>query len=190
MINIIQNSKGDTMPEKIDIKKTKDKDDKKSDRRSTEIAARKENPFPFFQNFDRFFDDMRRGFGSMIIPDPYTAVSERSDLFRTPLANIEETDKEYMVKAELPGIDKEDIAVTLDDGKLEITADTKEEHEEKSNGNVIRREYRSSSFYRCFTIPENVNQDQIEGNYDRGILSIRIPKAPKKEKDKKSIVIK
>lgn len=94
---------------------------------------------------------------------------------RVPSLDIVDRDKEVLVRAEIPGIDKKDIKVSLTDNVLTIKAKTsKEETEEK--GDYYRKEIFSSSFARSVTVPTNVDITRAAANLKDGILEIKLPK--------------
>ncbi|MGE0113558.1 MAG: Hsp20/alpha crystallin family protein [Steroidobacteraceae bacterium] len=104
----------------------------------------------------------------------------RSDNNWSPTANISETDKEYLIKAELPEVKKEDVKVTLENGVITISGDRKQEKEEKSE-NEIRVESMYGTFSRSFVLPDNIDPGNVSAESRDGVLRIRIPKtsAPK-----------
>ena len=84
--------------------------------------------------------------------------------------------KNYKLELAVPGMKKKDFKVNLDNDQLTISAERSEENEEKEK-NYTRREFRSASFRRSFTLPENaVDEDKIEAKYEDGVLHINIPK--------------
>ena len=97
-----------------------------------------------------------------------------------PLADISETEKEYLIKAELPEVKKEDVKITLQDGVITISGERKHEKEHK-DANEIRVESFYGSFTRSFSLPDNIDADNIKAESKDGVLRIRIPKleAPK-----------
>lgn len=100
---------------------------------------------------------------------------EDQDVQWRPLADISETDKEYLIKAELPEVKKEDVKVTLDDGVLTITGERKHEQEHKE-ANEIRVESFYGTFSRSFSLPENIDPKGIQAESRDGVLRVRIPK--------------
>ena len=102
-------------------------------------------------------------------------------------ADIKESDEEYTIEAEMPGMKKEDIGLEIDDDYLTISAEHKEEKEEK-NDNYIRRERRQGRYTRSFYL-ENVDQDDINAEYDGGILKVHLPKVEKTPVKKRTIEI-
>ncbi len=105
-----------------------------------------------------------------------------------PAVNIREDDKHYLLDLAVPGIDKKDLKIDIEDEVLTISSETKDEHEESTDG-YKRKEFSYSSFCRSFQIPENVNKDKIEANYNVGILRVMLPKA-EEEKNKLSRQVK
>ena len=122
--------------------------------------------------FDNFFG---RGRGKEI--EAWQGASLRS-----PAVDMEETDKEIVVKAEMPGLDPKDFQISLTENTLTIKGERKEEKEEKKkNYHMVERRY--GSFYRSIPLPCPVKGDKVEANYNKGILEINLPKAePAKSK--------
>ena len=125
-------------------------------------------PFDFFEDFSRnLFNDFK------------------SNLIKT---DIHETDNEYLVEAELPGIPKENIQVTYEDGVLSISGQQQiDTVDEDKKGKLIRSERSSTSLRRQYLL-ENVKEDEIKASYSDGILKVTLPKDSNKE-IKKSIPI-
>ena len=73
---------------------------------------------------------------------------------------------------------------------MEIKGEHKEEKKEEKEGQLVRREYHSSSYYRAFNLPENIDEDKIDANLEKGILTVKIPKVTPPEPEKKKIEIK
>jgi HSP20 family protein len=119
---------------------------------------------PRWNMFDLFFND----FGL-------------TDLFNDkevlmPAIDISETEKEYVITGEIPGVDAKDLDVTLNDGILTIKGEKKHENEEKDeNYHCIERHY--GSFERSFRIPDKVKTDELDATYKDGIFKLSLPKA-------------
>ena len=182
---------------KIDVKKKeKSKEEKKEDQKSREITVRRESPFSLFQEMDRLFNDMQRNFFEdwpfgWRRQRPFSLIiKEDEPIFRTPLSNIKESKDHFNISAELPGLDKGDIEITIQDGNLEIKGEVKEEKKEEKEGELVRREFRSSSYYRCFSLPDNIDGDKIDATLEKGILTVKIPKVEPVIPEKKKIEIK
>ena len=96
----------------------------------------------------------------------------------SPLVDISEDDKEYLVKAELPELKKEEVKVTVENGELTISGERKFEKEEK-NKKYHRIERSYGSFVRSFTLPESVSGDKVVADFKDGVLKVHLPKDEK-----------
>jgi HSP20 family protein len=93
----------------------------------------------------------------------------------SPAVDISETDKEYLVKAELPGLRREDVRVRLEDNLLTVEGERKHEDEQKDErSHRIERSY--GSFCRRFTLPEDADAEHIRAESKDGILTVHVPK--------------
>ena len=104
-----------------------------------------------------------------------------------PLVDISEDDKEYLIKAELPGIDKRDVRVSIEKGVLTISGERHQEHDEKK-GKLHRIERSYGSFQRSFSVPDDADSSKVAAEYKNGVLHLHLPKTP--EKQPKQIEIK
>ena len=95
----------------------------------------------------------------------------------TPVANISETDAEYLIKAELPEVAREDVKVTIDDGVITIRGERRKEAEQKDE-KVHRIESFYGSFARSFRLPEDADVAAIQAESKNGVLKVRVPKQP------------
>jgi HSP20 family protein len=105
-----------------------------------------------------------------------------------PSADISETDKEYVIRAELPAVKKEDVQVTLDNGMITIKGERKQQKEDK-NEKFHRVESFYGTFERRFSLPENVNADSIRCESKEGILTVHIPKTETSKQKAKQITV-
>jgi HSP20 family protein len=94
----------------------------------------------------------------------------------TPLVDITEDDKEYLIKAELPEVKKEDVKLTVENGTLTITGERKFEKEEKGK-KYHRMERAYGSFMRSFTLPEGAAGDKTTADFKDGVLKVHLPKS-------------
>jgi len=92
-----------------------------------------------------------------------------------PSTDISETDKEYVIRAELPAVKKDDVQVTLEQGTITIKGERKQEQQDK-NEKFHRVESFYGSFERSFSLPDNVNADAVRCESKDGILTVHIPK--------------
>lgn len=93
----------------------------------------------------------------------------------TPVADISETATEYLVKAELPAVRREDVKVTLDNGVITISGERKHEKESKEE-NVIRKESFHGTFARSFVLPDDVDTAKIRAESKDGVLVVHLPR--------------
>lgn len=107
----------------------------------------------------------------------------------SPVADITETDKEYLIKAELPEVKKEDVKITLENGVLTISGERRHEKEHKEE-NEIRVESFYGTFARSFSLPDNIDAKGIHAESKDGVLRVRIPKTPVAESKKVAIEVK
>ncbi len=109
--------------------------------------------------------------------------------YRTPVVNVEETEKAYKLNLEIPGVEKDKICVNLEDKVLTIKAgDTKEEKVEKEGYKSHAKS--TYSYQRSFVLPQDTLADKITSSYKNGVLQIEIPKAEEKKPETKQIPIK
>jgi len=101
--------------------------------------------------------------------------------------DVEEDDKSYKVKAEIPGLRKEDINVQVDGNVVSISAESKREKEVTQQGKVIRSERYYGSLFRSFSLGQDVDQAGVNAKYTDGILELTLPKKATSEAKKISI---
>jgi HSP20 family protein len=142
------------------------------------------------EDFDRLFDNLfltplsRR----LLDVDPLRRRGLLvSDL--TPRMDVVETDSAIEVSAELPGIAEKDIDLSIAKGLVTIRGEKKAEHEEEQ-GDYHLSERSFGSFVRSFRLPENVVEDRVEATFDKGVLTITLPKAESATSARKKIEVK
>jgi HSP20 family protein len=105
-----------------------------------------------------------------------------------PAMNVKELDDHFEIEIAAPGFDKKDFEISIENGMLKISAEQKVEKEKKED-DYTRREFNYSSFYRSFTLPENVNQNEmIDATYKRGILKLVLNKLHVEEVAPKRVI--
>ena len=96
--------------------------------------------------------------------------------------DIKEVDNQYVLDIEMPGFNKKDISVELNDGYLTISGNKSTNNDEKdTKGNIIRQERYSGSYSRSFYVGDSIKKEDIKANYDNGELKIYLPKTTTKE---------
>ena len=118
-----------------------------------------------FDAFNQAFNQLLRG-----------EEAQESTRVWAPAVDILETPEAYEVKAELPGIPKEDVHITVENNILTLKGERKfEKDETKENYHRIERTY--GAFARSFNLPTRVDQERVEAKFDNGVLTISVPKA-------------
>lgn len=107
-----------------------------------------------------------------------------------PAVNLKEHDKKFSVEVAVPGFNKEDLKVDVENGVLTISSEREEKKEEKDGEKVTRREFNYSSFSRSFSLPENADEKSVKASYEDGMLKIDIDKTKESGKTKNKIEIK
>ncbi len=127
------------------------------------MVLQRRDPFRDLRRIENTMDRFWRGFG------PYETRG-----WAVPLDVVQDGDS-IVIHGTLPGVKAEDISVTIDDGVLEIRAESKSDHAEQ-NGNYLVRERRAGKFHRVLRLPDSVDADKAETRYEDGVLTVRLPK--------------
>ena len=93
-----------------------------------------------------------------------------------PAVNTIEKDNQYLLEIAVPGMDKKDFEIEIQNDLISISSISKQEKEIKDNLNYNRQEFNYNSFHRTFSLPKEVDQSKIKANYSNGILTITLPK--------------
>ena len=105
------------------------------------------------------------------------------------MIDVAETDLDVVITAELPGLSDKDFEVMLAHDLLTIKGEKKSEHEEK-NGDATYMERRYGSFVRTVRLPFDVGNEKVDAKYDKGVLSVRVPKPAEAQKAVRRIEVK
>lgn len=136
-----------------------------------------------FRDIEEIIDRYNRAYGVPANATPSDNTQSRELLTRAdwlPAVDIIETEQEFLVKAELPDVQKENVKVNVDKGVLTISG---ERRQEKQEGGIKHRRIERvfGSFARSFTLPENADESAISAEYKDGVLNLHIPKVAKVE---------
>jgi HSP20 family protein len=130
------------------------------------------NPFNELARLDPFLD----------IDDVFNKLMARP-LFREGMEfepqirmDVKEADGQYLIKAEIPGVKRDDIHVTIEGNRVSISAEVKKEKEEKEGERVIRSERSYGMASRSFSLAEEVDQSKVQAKYTDGVLELTLPK--------------
>ena len=136
------------------------------------------------REFNRMFKSIEDRFG-IYKKEDYD--EEYENAVWSPMTDIYEDKDEYKMKADLPGIKKEDVKISYSDGKLSISGE-REQEEESMDAKCHRVERTFGKYYRSFTLPKEIKEDKIKADFKNGQLTVTIPKA--EEVKPKEIAIK
>jgi HSP20 family protein len=103
-----------------------------------------------------------------------------------PAMDLVETDDNFVLRADLPGLSEDDVKIEVEDNVLTVSGERNPAHEENKNG-YFRVERSYGSFSRTLTLPEGVDANRIEASFDKGVLEVKIPK-PEQRKSRKVAV--
>lgn len=113
----------------------------------------------------------------------------KEDEFFSPKVDIHEKEKAFEIIADLPGVDKDNIHVSLENGNLSIEATVASENVEEKEGKVIRKERHSGSYIRNFTVGKNVHESDVQASFNNGVLTLVIPKVEPEQQERRKIEI-
>ena len=105
-----------------------------------------------------------------------------------PAMDLVETEDHFVVRADLPGLDEADIKIELEDNVLTISGERRSEHEEGKEG-FYRVERAFGRFARTLTLPEGVDPDSVNANFEKGVLEVRIPKPEQRKPRRVAITV-
>ena len=157
-------------------------------REKSQAPANREDFYDPFVTFrrevDRMFDDFFSGFGSRAA-QPWSSGWQGV----VPTVDVTGGEKEIVVTAELPGLDEKDFEVTLAGDVLTIKGEKRAESENR-NGSAHYVERRFGSFSRSVRLPYVVEDEQVEAKYDKGVLTVRLPKPAEAQRQVRRIEVK
>ena len=132
-------------------------------------------------------DTMNSLVNALFNSDSSELVSRTGEM--APRMDLKETEEEFIAKLTMPGLDKNDIDISITDGVLTIKGETKEEEEkEDEKGSWLVREHRHCSYFRSVRLPSEVEAEKADAEYKNGVLTLTLPKA--EEVKPKSIPVK
>ncbi len=124
-----------------------------------------------YSPFDEAFDDLFKGF--FVRP---VAFDEKTQPQVGIRMDVTESDKAYLVHADIPGVKKEDIQITIDGNQVSISAEARYHREQKDGEKVLRSERSYGKAYRAFSLAQDVDESNAEAKYVDGVLELTLPK--------------
>lgn len=147
-------------------------------------ARREEDKHPL----TRLQQDMNRVFDNFFEDFSLTPFQDR-DIYTFPKIDIKETKKEVMVSAELPGMDADDIDISINDNVLSLRGEKKQERKDEGE-NYYHMECAYGSVHRNVTLPSEVESDNVNAIFKNGVLKVTMTKKPENQQKAKRIEIK
>jgi len=141
----------------------------------TSLARTTVSPFAWLDDMDRWFDTFRRSFEERFWGGPLARWSDSELRVREPVVDLIDKGSEFVVRAELPGVAKEDVDLTVTNDGIEIRAETNRSREEKEK-TYEYRERTYQALHRVLTFPEEVKADLAAATLKDGVLEVRVPK--------------
>lgn len=93
----------------------------------------------------------------------------------SPTCNFKESDKEYIVQFDIPGVNKDDVKIEIQNNRLTVSGERKEKKEEKDAKHFLAEAY-YGSFMRSFALPAEVDENKVDAHYEDGVLTVKVPK--------------
>lgn len=131
-------------------------------------------------DLDNFFEQL---------VSPSRALTEGKEGFFSPRIDVSETSDSYEISAELPGVSKDDINITLEDGVLTLEAEVHREEKQEKEGRVIREERRYGKYMRSFNLGTDVSESDIDASFKNGVLKLKAPKREPSQPQRQRIEI-
>ena len=144
------------------------------------------------RDIDRFFEGMAPGFSTAFDFDPFRRLGAAFDIGSgdlVPQMEVTEEKKAYQISAELPGVDEKDVNVTLQDHMLTVSGEKKSEREEEKKDYYLS-ERRYGFFRRSFRVPDDVDENKISATFDKGVMTVILPKAASAKPKGRQIPVK
>lgn len=120
------------------------------------------------RQLNRLFDDAFERF--------FTPVAAEGVGSRSPALDVAETDRAYSVRLEMPGVNKDDVKVSIEGRQVSVQAQTKREDERKEGERIVYRERSVASYARTFTLPAEIDQTEASARLENGVLALELPK--------------
>ena len=139
------------------------------------------SPSDFYKAFDDTFERFRRDFEDVLFPTYWDRVMSLVPEMRIPAVDLEDREKDFILKVEMPGFKKEDIEIEVQDDSLTITGEVGWKYDKKTQV-YLCRERACKTFYRRVDLPEEINVDEVTASLTEGVLDIIIPKKTVKQK--------
>ena len=143
-------------------------------------------PSDLYQAFDETFDRFRSEFEDVFFPSYWDKAMSLLPETRVPAVDLEDNEKDYRLKAEMPGFKKDDVEIDVDDNTVVITGTAGWKYDKKEH-EYLCKERACKTFYRIVDLPEEINVNEVTADLAEGVLAITLPKKTPKQKRKVKI---
>ncbi len=140
-------------------------------------------PLDLYQAFDDTFERFRRDFEDVIFPSYWDKAMSLLPETRVPAVDLEDNEKDYRLKVEMPGFKKDEVEIDVDENSVVITGTAGWKYDKKEH-EYLCKERACKTFYRIVDLPEEIKADQVMANLSEGVLEITLPKKIPKQKRK------
>jgi HSP20 family protein len=141
------------------------------------------SPSDLYQAFEDTFENFRNDFEGLLFPSTWTSPLSIMPETRVPAVDLEDREKDYLLKAEMPGFKKENIEIEVEDNFVAITGEVGWKYDKKEH-EYLCKERACKTFYRIVDLPEDIKVDEVTANLTEGVLEITLPKKMPKQKRK------
>ena len=163
----------------------------KSVKKTRTLARRRsQSQVDIEEAFDQAIDNFRNDFEDLLFPTADFLVFPEFPEVRTPAVDLQDREKDFLLRAEMPGFKKDEVEINVDEEGVEITGISGWKYDQKEDS-YICKERACKSFYRYVDLPEEVRVDDVNANLNEGILEVTLPKKnPKPQKQKRKVQVK
>lgn len=184
-----QNKKPESKPSK-ELAVPKETHVKPIKKQTTIARRRSQSKGDIEQAFDQVFDRFRSDFEDLLFPAEDLMVFPEFSEVRTPAVDLEDREKDFVLRAEMPGFKKDDIEINVQEDGVEILGTSGWKYDEKKES-YICKERACQSFYRWVDLPEEIKVEDVNANLFDGVLEVTLlKKAPKPKKQKRKVQVK
>ena len=176
-------AEGDAPSKKTELAITKKKTVSVSKPKKKTATLARTAPQDLYQAFDDTFDRFRSDFEDLLFPSTWPTTLSLMPETRVPTMDLEDNEKEYLLKAEMPGFKKEDIVIDVADNAVVITGDVGWKYDKKEH-EYICKERACKTFYRTVDLPQEIDITAVTANLKDGVLEVCLPKTTPKQKRK------
>jgi HSP20 family protein len=140
-------------------------------------------PSDLYQAFDDTFERFRNDFEDLLFPSTWASTFSLMPETRVPAMDLEDREKDFLLRAEMPGFKKENIEIDVHDDAVIITGEVGWKYDKKEH-EYLCKERACKTFYRTVDLPEEIDVDKVTANLTEGVLEITLPKKTPKQKRK------